>query len=298
MINIFITVILIIIILFLLIYIISLENQIRSINKQIDIRIKENSKQPINLQLFNKSLNSLSSNFNKVLSIEENLRNQSIHHENKFKDMIANISHDLRTPLTAIKGYLQLLNKTDLDKKQETMLKTALNHTNSLEELISDFFELSLLEISKENLDIKKLNLTNIVTNNIVNYIYQFEEKDLSVNFNVEKPIYIYGDEKKINRIVQNLIKNCIIHSCGNIDVDIILAEKVVTLYFKNPIENHDSLNVNHLFDKFYIGDKSKNSSTGLGLSIVKLLAESMNAKAYAFLEDDILDIQIQFFNV
>lgn len=279
-------------ILILLLYIFYLTKQIKSINNQIENRINDKSILPISLELFNKDLNTLVSNFNNALIIEENLRNQIINNENNFKNMIANISHDLRTPLTSIKGYIQLLDKSILDSEQKEMINTSLNHANNLENLITDFFELSYLEISKPKLEMKRLNLTNIVSNNIVDYIYEFEKNNLSVTFKDSNPAYIYGDENYLNRIIQNLIKNCILHSNGDIEVNILTKEKVI-LSFKNRINNYDELNVEDLFNRFYSSDKSLTTSTGLGLSIVKILTEKMNGSVSAYLENDVLDIQI-----
>ena len=139
---------LVIIILILCIYIIFLNKQIKNINMQIDRRINEKSRQAITLQLFNKNLNMLSKNFNKILRVEEKLRIETMQHEENFKEMIADISHDLRTPLTAIKGYMQVLDKSMLEKKQKDNVRIALNHINDLEKLINNFFELSYLVIS------------------------------------------------------------------------------------------------------------------------------------------------------
>ena len=104
--------ILLIMITMLVIYILYIQKQIKNINKQINLRMNEDSRQPIQIQLINKHLNTLVSDFNRILNKEENLRIKIIKHEEKIKDMIANISHDLRTPLTAVKGYMQLLEKS------------------------------------------------------------------------------------------------------------------------------------------------------------------------------------------
>ncbi|KON13301.1 histidine kinase [Clostridium botulinum] len=285
---------LVIIIIISFLYIVNLQRQMKNINKQIEIRIKEKSRQALNLELFDRNLNLLVANINKIFMVEENLRVEAIGHEEKLKDMIANISHDLRTPLTAVKGYIQLLYKTIINSREKEMTSIVLNHINELEQLINNFFELSYLEISKPDVKLKKINLTNMVSNSIVDYIYHFEEKNLQVEFKVENPIYVYGDEEKTKRIIQNLIKNCLSHSSGNVIVDIFNKDKSVILSFKNPILDTNEIYVENLFDKFYIAEKSQSRSTGLGLSIVKLLTEQMNGEVNAFLNENNLDIQIE----
>lgn len=287
--------ILLIIIIILIIYILYVQKQLKDINNQVNIRMSEDFGQPIQVQLINKSLNTLIANFNRVLRNEENLRIKTIKHEEKMKDMIANISHDLRTPLTAIKGYMQLLKKSLKEKKQCEMAETCLNHINELEKLINSFFELSYLEVSKPDINLKKINLTNMISNMIADYVYQFEEHNINVKYTNEKPIYIYADENSTKRIINNLIKNCICHSIGDLQIDI-NQDKYINLSFKNPVLEEAEININNLFDRFYVADKSRNKkTTGLGLSIVKILAEQMGGKVYADMKDNMLEIGVQF---
>ena len=103
------TTILSIFLLILIIYILLIVKQLKSINTQLDKRLCENTRQPLNIELFNKTLNKLTSNINRCLKLEEQRRLDSINEQKQFKELISNISHDLRTPLTSIKGYQQLL---------------------------------------------------------------------------------------------------------------------------------------------------------------------------------------------
>lgn len=288
--------ILIVFIVLLICYISYLNMQIKDISIQINKRINNNSRQPIKVQLINRNLNCLTADFNKILLIEESIRIKTIKHEEKIKNMIANISHDLRTPLTAVKGYIQLLKKTVKDnEKQIEIVNISLNHINELEKLINSFFELSCLEISKPEIILKKINLSNLVADIITDYVYQFEEHNIKVKYTIEKPMYISADENNTKRIINNLIKNCIVHSKGDIQIDI-TSEEYIKLSFKNPISESEEINIENLFDRFYVGDKSRNQkTTGLGLSIVRILAEQMGGSVKAYLENGILEIQVQF---
>lgn len=295
MVNILSTVIFIIIVFILLSYIFFLKKQIRNMDSQVGIRLKEKSRQPITMQLLDKDLTSLCADFNRILEAEEKLRIEAVRHQEKTKNMIADISHDLRTPLTAVKGYIQLIERECGHGREKKMIATALNHINELEQLINNFFELSYLEIESPQIKYSRINITNMVGNTIADYIYQFEERNICVEFETEKPLYICADEEKTKRIIQNLIKNCIAHSEGDVCIEITDENDYIELSFKNPVDCRNEINAENIFERFYNADKSRNKSTGLGLSIVKILAQQMEGKAAACINDDILEIKIGF---
>lgn len=143
-------------------------------------------------------------------------------------------------------------------------------------------------------INLTKINLTNSIANNVVDYVQQFEKKHMEVELNTEDPIYVLGNEEKINRIIQNLMKNALNYSDGDVVIDIFIKDESIILSFKNPISDSNEINIDNLFDKFYVAEKSRGKSTGLGLSIVKLLTEQMNGKINAFLNENNIDIQIQ----
>ncbi len=276
-------------------YIHFLNNTIKDISKQVNLKIDKKYKYSVNIPMFNKNLNNLASNINNLFTLEEELTMESIYHEKRIKETIANISHDLRTPLTAIKGYIQILDRNLHEAKQKNIMKIVTNHVDELDRLINDFFEISYLEVSKEDIQFTKINLSNIVSNSIIDYVLQFEEKNIEVSFQCENNVYVYGNMENIKRIIQNLIKNCLKYSNGDVSFSIIDNKEYVILSIKNPVEDVEKIHIDRLFDKFYIADKSRSkSSTGLGLYIVKLLCEQMNGSVCAAVEGNIIDIQIK----
>lgn len=270
-------------VLILFLYIIFILKQLKSINKQLDKRLIENTRQPLNIELFNKNITNLSKNINRCLKLEEKRRLESINDQKQFKELISNISHDLRTPLTSIKGYQQLLEKTPLDKHQVQLLKTAQKSTDELGLLIENFFEYSYLVTAKTEPNFKKININNLIVECVLSYIAILEEKNLNVNIKETPPVFVLGDKNMLIRIIENLLNNCAKHSLGDIDIKIEFLQNA-KITFTNPINQDTNINVDKLFHRFYTSDSTRNKSTGLGLSIVEFLVKQMNGNVGAYL--------------
>lgn len=270
-------------VLILFLYIIFILKQLKSINKQLDKRLIENTRQPLNIELFNKTITNLSKNINRCLKLEEKRRLESINDQKQFKELISNISHDLRTPLTSIKGYQQLLEKTPLDKHQVQLLKTAQKSTDELGLLIENFFEYSYLVTAKTEPNLEKININNLIVECVLSYIAILEEKNLNVNIKETPPVFVLGDKNMLIRIIENLLNNCAKHSLGDIDIKIEFLQNA-KITFTNPINQDTNINVDKLFHRFYTSDSTRNKSTGLGLSIVEFLVKQMDGNVGAYL--------------
>ena len=270
-------------VLILFLYIIFILKQLKSINKQLDKRLIETTRQPLNIELFNKTITNLSKNINRCLKLEEKRRLESINDQKQFKELISNISHDLRTPLTSIKGYQQLLEKTPLDKHQVQLLKTAQKSTDELGLLIENFFEYSYLVTAKTEPNLEKININNLIVECVLSYIAIFEEKNLNVNIKETPPVFVLGDKNMLIRIIENLLNNCAKHSLGDIDIKIEFLQNA-KITFTNPINQDTNINVDKLFHRFYTSDSTRNKSTGLGLSIVEFLVKQMDGNVGAYL--------------
>lgn len=289
----YIIVILLIILIVLLVYLLLLQQQIKNMSRQLSRRLEENTRQPVSLELINSGLNQLAAHINQCLKAEETLRLSGIREEKKFKELIADISHDLRTPLTAIKGYLQLLDMTQLTTDQQSKLTVARKHTEELSQLIECFFEYSYLLNTEPELHLCRFNLTQLVTEVLIGFVASLEKKQLAILFDEDTPpIFVTADPQLTTRIVQNLMRNCMEHSEGDIMVGISDGEMAL-ISFKNQVKQPKQIDVNRIFDRFYTGDIARSHSTGLGLAIVKLLTEQMNGTVSASMEENLLEIRV-----
>ncbi|MBS7009307.1 sensor histidine kinase [Anaerostipes sp.] len=272
-------------------YLILLRKQINKMNRQLDKRRKENTRQPISLELMDSGLTCLAANINQCLKSEEKLKEQSIRKEQEQKDMIANLSHDLRTPLTAIKGYQQLLMKTLTQEDQKDRLRIAQKHADELGNLIEQFFEYSLLASKASEPDWDRINLGALIAECIAEMIPVLEEKELRIRMEEQEIVYVRADRKMLIRMIQNLIRNCLAYAESDVTVKVEKTEKGIFSFGNKSGEKADT---DRLFERFYREDRARGQSGGLGLSIVKLLSEQMGGTAKASWTDGWLVIRVE----
>lgn len=267
------------------------KKQIRDITSQIkDFKDRKTNKK-INTQMADKDIENLACEINEYLELYKRNEQEKIAFENTLKQGIANMSHDLRTPLTSIIGYLKLLQNNEIDK--EEALAVLKNKTNKLNVLINDFFDLASVESEDYELDIKRINLTNILQEEILALYEAFESRGFEPRINIiDKPIFIMGDKDSLERIVDNLLSNALKYAEGDIKINLEEASGKGVLSISNSCTTLAKEDVARIFDRFYMADQiRKGQGVGLGLSIVKSLIEKMNGNIAAKLEEDELSI-------
>lgn len=274
------------------IYIIALRRQIRSVNRQLTERRRENSSQSLHIDLIDRELNALSANINDALESEKKLRIRVQEDERKFRELIANVSHDMRTPLTALKGYLQMLDSAPYSADEKDSYNMAVKYVNVMQKRVEQFFEYSYYVSRDDKPELSKINLTNEIVEIILEFFPLYEKADRRVIFEREAPCIVMADKTMLHRILQNLIGNSLNHSAGDTFIDI-RGENTVII--SNRVENPSEIDVVRIFERFYTSDKSRAVSAGLGLSIAKLLADKMNADISANLNGVILKISLKF---
>lgn len=195
--------------------------------------------------------------------------------EANLKRAVTNISHDLRTPLTAAKGYLQMLESPALDKETRVKyLQIVQERLATQTTLMDSLFEFAQVLEGREMAVAEDMNLCSIVRDVFsVNYVL-LEEKGFEVDINMpDYDIICKGNKDAAERILQNLVRNVCVH--GKEYLRITVADGMIEI--ANKTENIHELDTMQLFDRFYTADAARtNKSTGLGLAIVKELATQM----------------------
>lgn len=284
-----------IIISILCIYIFSIHRQLQKINNILCMRLSESTGQQISLDLIDRQLIKLAGNINRCLKAEEKLRLKVVKDEESFKDMITDISHDFRTPLTAIRAYLQLMEKEDLEPKQKQQLGIVLKHADYLGELIEHFFEYAYLVDTTPNVKLEPVNITNLLIEKVANAVALLENANIVPEID-ENMCFVLCDEEMTNRIFENLLRNTVAHAKSYLKIyftqESVNEQKYQVIHFENPIDVNDSIDTEKMFNRFYVSNQAR-KTTGLGLSIVKILTEQQGGMAKAYKNKDRLDIQI-----
>ncbi|NEZ46538.1 HAMP domain-containing histidine kinase [Clostridium niameyense] len=279
--------ILLMIIIVLLINNYSIKREIRNITIQLKDYNDLKSYKKIDVCLLNKDIENLAYHINNKIEMDIKGEIEQRHKEEELKSLIANISHDLRTPLTSIIGYIQMIKSKKIsEEKQKEYLDIAEARAKSLQNLLSDFFQLSVIESLEYELEISYINLNRILCEVITSMYYDFTEKNITPDIRLPKEnIIVLGNDKAIQRVIENLVGNIIKHSKGDVCINLEIDKNEAVLTTINTAKDLTNNDVNYIFNRFYKKDKSRNcngNSTGLGLAIAKDLIEKMSGSISA----------------
>ncbi len=281
-----------IIIIALIIKIFVMKNAIKEIEEKFDFIIESDTNNLITISTNDIDLKQLAKKINQNLKKIRELEIQYNQGNEELKRSITNISHDLRTPLTAIRGYLDLIEHKNLTEKQENYLLFIDEKVKILTDLTEQLFNFSKSLDSYQ--DIKK---QNVVLNSVLEETI-CASYDLFIQHNINPKIYISKekiikqiDENMLKRIFENIISNEIKYSDEFIEIKLTKSGKII---FRNQTKKLDKTTVEKIFDRYYTVENAK-KSTGIGLSIAKQLVELNNGIISANYDNGYLTIEIIF---
>lgn len=256
--------------------------QINDINKNITLISKGNFHITIPLTT-NDELGQIANNINIMSKKLEDLIKKERENEKIKNDMISNISHDLRTPLTSIIGYVELVKKLGCKDKEvcDNCIDIILKKCDELRILVEDLLEYTSINFKGINLKKEPISIKNVIEQVMVGFVPTLERDNMS--FNIKAPdeeILITGDISLIVRLFENIINNNIFYGKNGkkIDIQIMLIDsmasvKIINYGDKIPIEDQP-----YIFERFYRGEKSRNAYTGgkgMGLAIAKSIVNT-----------------------
>lgn len=273
------------------------KRQIRNLSKQIAELVNGKSEKMLDISLIDKDLEQLAGILNQYNDNQRQLIASTLRHENYLKESIANISHDLRTPLTVILGHLQLLRKETLTDRQAQRIETIFHKAERMKELVQTFYDLSILDAEQITPRREDFNLSNLLINLITENAPALEAKNLSPEIDLPShSVYLNSDYSMVERILQNLLTNAIRYSSGDIKMSLKQARENRAIFtIENPIDSKTEINPARLFERFYTGDASRhNSGTGVGLAVVKLLTDKLGGNVSAEIKSNVLTVTLE----
>ncbi len=279
------------ILILLLFYILSMKQQLRTIQRQLMVRQHTHQNQPLHLQLLHRQLNTLVASWNDVLAHEQQLRQASVRQENYYKEFVSNISHDFRTPLTAIKGALQLLDVSALDAAQQQKHQIALTHVARLEALLHSFFEYAYVMNQQQTPPLKPVQVDALLTEAIAAHYAAFEQQKMHIELStIQDNVWLVSHGESLARIFDNLLQNSLNHSAEILTISLQTSDSQCMVTFENPLLQPLQQPSEMLFERFY---HEQSQSTGLGLAIVRKLTEQLDGHISATATNDSLRFEL-----
>ncbi len=261
------------------------------ISESLTERLSEDTNTLIDISSKDSHMRHLASSINQELKTLRSQRHKFQQGDWELKEAVTNISHDLRTPLTAIYGYLSLLEQEDVSENAERYLRIIKERTDTLHSLTEELFNYSLVT-SSDDLTLEEVVLNSQLEETISAYYASLKGCGITPEITLpDKKVVRTLNKKSLSRIFGNIISNCIKYSTG--DLKITLTEQG-EITFSNYAPGLDEVQVGQLFERFYTVENAKNS-TGLGLSIAKALTEQTGGKITANYKGGILSILLIF---
>lgn len=276
---------------------ISLLSQMKSIRSQVHFISRNDTNKRISFYGKSRSFRKLAKDINEIIDSYDDRHDKILREDKEIKDTLTNMSHDIRTPLTSLKGYFELLDQTDDPEERRKYTNIIYGRIESLSEILETMFLYTKVSNVNFKISIDPIECSKIILETLFEYYDDFQEKGFEVDVDVDEGVRILGNEQSLKRIVQNLIRNSLVHGNGEVKLAVKPQEdKTVKISVENLLTEGQNPDPDKVFDRYYKGDASRHTgSSGVGLSVVKKLVESMNGDIKAFVGDGKFRIEISF---
>ena len=235
---------------------------------------------------------------NHLLEKNRQIKEQLLRENHSYRESISSISHDIRTPLTSAKGYVQMLCSEQLTmQKRCSYAKIIEQRLDTLTEMLDQLFFYTRIEAGELPLTIEKINAANLFADTISMFYNDFLNKNCEPDVQIaHTPCLIQADRQAFIRIIENLIKNALVHGNGDYKLSLFPQNSDLVIRIANLTDSIDPSDISYIFDRFYTTDVSRSrKTTGLGLAIVKELTQQMGGSAVSALDGAVFSIEIRF---
>ena len=269
-----------------------LKKSIAEIRTALAEILSEDTNTLISVSSGDKHIRALASELNKQLRILRRERHRYRQGDLELKNAVTNISHDLRTPLTAIYGYLDLLEQEEKTEKTGQYLSIIRNRAELLTQLTEELFRYFVILSAESNMSREPVVINHVLEESIASFYTALRERNITPHIQMsEEKVVRTLDHSALIRIFSNLLNNAIKYSDGDLDITLSEAGEIT---FTNTASGLNEVQVGKLFDRFYTVEAAK-KSTGLGLAIARTLTQQMGGTISAQYENGKLKICLSF---
>ena len=276
----------------LLLYLLSLRASLKEVARELNDKLKTDTNTLISISSGDRAMRALAVQINDQLRLLRCERLKLQYGDRELKNAVTNISHDLRTPLTAICGYLDLLAQEQQSERSERYLTVIRERTDAMREMTEELFRYSVIVGTTEELHLEPVCLNDILEQSLAGFYGTLSERGMVPDIEIsEKAVKRMLDRHALRRIFDNILSNVAKYSDGDLTVRL---SSDGTVMFENGAKDLNTVQTAHLFDRFFTVN-SASGGTGLGLSIAKLLTEKMGGSIAAEYRYGRLKICIRF---
>lgn len=281
----------------LLIEYVRYRRQVAEICRQLAFHHDEETNIDIRINMSRKEIVRLRDRLNDIFEDNRKSRASYIAQETRTKELIADVSHDIRTPLTSLDGYFSLLRDADSPEERGRYIEIITGRLNILRDLLEQLFTYAKLQNGSYKLEFDRFDCTQTMCEIMLSFYEEFRTRGFNPSIELpEEECLIYGNKTAFVRIVNNILRNAIIHGRDSISATMRPTENGVEFIFRNNLSDSWQGDIDKVFERFYTADKSRTDhSSGLGLPVAKKLTEAMNGKISAEITDGDFVIKLEF---
>jgi signal transduction histidine kinase len=281
----------------LLLYISFLKREISKLKQKVkEIPNTSSFGSRLFLQFREKTLMDLVDELNQMIDAFEEKNREAKQMEENVKLSIAGLSHDLRTPLTSINGYVQLLHAVTDEERSAHYLKMIEHSVKRLLEMTNQFYDLARMETNQKEINLSSISLPNLVEEIFLSFYEQLEVKKIELQFPEKKrDRQIIADKLMLVRVIQNIVQNILRYAKSKAVISYGNEGDYFILSVTNDIKPDSTVAIEKVFTRFYteVTSRTNTEASGLGLYLSKKLVEKMNGKMDAELNDNWFNLKI-----
>ena len=273
------------------------QRQVKDICRQLAFLMKHDSNMLIHREFGLGGIGMLSDRLNDLLELRRKEKRYYQEKETLIVDTYTNLSHDIRTPLTSLDGYFQLMEACENVEEQRRYLNIIHERIHSLNEMLEELFMFTKLKNESYRLELTSCCINRILKETVFSYYDDWVRREIQPDIQItEEQLYIDGNKQGLSRIIQNVIKNGLDHGEKKIRIVLKREQNQAVLRISNQVTASEQIDIEHVFDRFYKADAARSkTSTGLGLSIAREFVRRMNGEIGAKIEENEFIVEMRF---